>query len=1155
MGMRFNRSGSSNRRHDRRSKRSISVAVTEVLESRCLLSNTVYVDHTATGTDDGSSWANAYTSLQSALTANPSAGTTIDVAAGTYSPGGSATNTFDVPAGVTLSGGFANGGSVSASPSTNVTVLSGGGINNHVVTLNGYAFQNVTPTTLEGFTVTGGNADGGGAANNGGGVLAVSGSGASVEDRSGSIYVDINNCSINGNTATGDGGGIESQAYLTIENSYINGDSAANGGGITDYSGVSTLISCELEGDSASQEGGGIYAAEVINDGIPIYSYAKLNNCDVVGDTADGGQQSGAIAVEQIGTDGGYSTGYVSMYNTIIYGDGPNELITVTGSTKELSPDTYDGIYADFSDVEYEHDLLVNNTGDLTGGTDNAGPNPLFFSNYSNLQLQPDSPDIDAGSTTAVSLGGDTTDLAGHARTINGQIDMGAFEHEASGVPAGLSFAQIPSNTTAGDTLSTVTVDVTDINGAIVTGDDSNVTLSINTGPSGSTLLGTATVAAVNGVATFTGLSLDTAGTFTLTASDTADGIGNATSGTFTIAPASATQLAISTPSSASVGVAISPAVVVDLEDQFGNIVNSNSTDHISVSLASGTGSLSGTTSGTVTNGVATFSNLIIGAGGSYTLEAADTTNNSITSATSGSFNVGAGSAAKLVFTTTSGTATAGVDFSPAIVVDVESAGNSIVTTDNSTVTLTTTGGTFTMQANNGAATFSNVILNTAGSYAFTATDGSLASATSGTFTVAPAAASQLVFTSVPSSATEDDAIAPPVVVKVEDAFGNVVASNDSNVAIANASGTLGGSGTLSGTTTVAAVNGVATFADLSFNATGTYTLAATQGSLTAGTSASITVNPSGPLLTPSKLVFAAQPQSGEVDGSLGTITVYVENKKGQVVTSDQSTVTLAIHSGAKGSVLSGSLTAIAVNGTATFTGLSINDQGAFTLSATDTDNGKKLTAATSKSFKETPVLLFSIEPASPQVAGVVFTPTVVVQLVGVGNVLVPNGSGSIKLSATGGSGKLLGTTTVSAKNGAASFSKISIDAAGTYGLVASASKLTSVTSGTFTVNPSSADKLIFTTQPASETEGTAEGSFAVSVEDKFGNVLTTDDTDVVTLTLSPTATASGTLTAVVANGVATFSNVTVDKTGSFTFKANAPGLAEGASKSFSIKG
>src|SRR5580692_3861379 len=106
MERRVVRSGNSINRRERRSRRYISAAITEVLEPRCLLSNTVFVDHTATGSNDGTSWANAYTSLQTAL-ASATSGTTIDVAAGTYSPATSATNTFTVPAGVTVDGGFA----------------------------------------------------------------------------------------------------------------------------------------------------------------------------------------------------------------------------------------------------------------------------------------------------------------------------------------------------------------------------------------------------------------------------------------------------------------------------------------------------------------------------------------------------------------------------------------------------------------------------------------------------------------------------------------------------------------------------------------------------------------------------------------------------------------------------------------------------------------------------------------------------------------------------------------------------------------------------------------------------------------------------------------------------------------------------------------
>ena len=69
--------------------------------------------------------------------------------------------------------------------------------------------------------------------------------------------------------------------------------------------------------------------------------------------------------------------------------------------------------------------------------------------------------------------------------------------------------------------------------------------------------------------------------------------------------------------------------------------------------------------------------------------------------------------------------------------------------------------------------------------------------------------------------------------VSVEDANGNVVTSDGSSVTIAI--GANPGSGTLGGTLTVAAVNGVATFSDLSINKAGTgYTLTAADASLTA---------------------------------------------------------------------------------------------------------------------------------------------------------------------------------------------------------------------------------------------------------------------------------------------------------------------------------
>src|SRR5205807_6722706 len=96
-----------------------------------------------------------------------------------------------------------------------------------------------------------------------------------------------------------------------------------------------------------------------------------------------------------------------------------------------------------------------------------------------------------------------------------------------------LVFTVEPGNIAAGGTITpAVQVTAEDAAGRVATGFTGNVTVAIGTNPSGGTLGGTKTVAAVAGVATFGDLSVDQAGTgYTLTAAAT--GLTTPTSATF----------------------------------------------------------------------------------------------------------------------------------------------------------------------------------------------------------------------------------------------------------------------------------------------------------------------------------------------------------------------------------------------------------------------------------------------------------------------------------------------------------------------------------------------------------------------------------------------------------------------------------------------
>ncbi len=225
-------------------------------------------------------------------------------------------------------------------------------------------------------------------------------------------------------------------------------------------------------------------------------------------------------------------------------------------------------------------------------------------------------------------------------------------------------------------------ITVQDAYGNTVTGDTSNVTVTINTG-SGS-LQGTTTVAAVNGIASFTSLRIDTAGAKTLQLTDGA--LTSVNASPFTVSPAAAAQLAVSTqPAGATAGAPFATQPVVTVQDAYGNTVTGD-TSSVTATLNTGSGTLAGTTTVAAVNGIASFSNLRIDTAGAKTLQLAD---GALTSVNTSPFTVSPAAASQLALTTQPAGATAGAAFATQPVLAVQDAFGNTVTGNSSNVTAT----------------------------------------------------------------------------------------------------------------------------------------------------------------------------------------------------------------------------------------------------------------------------------------------------------------------------------------------------------------------------------------------------------------------------------------------------------------------------------
>ncbi len=226
----------------------------------------------------------------------------------------------------------------------------------------------------------------------------------------------------------------------------------------------------------------------------------------------------------------------------------------------------------------------------------------------------------------------------------------------------------------------------------------------------------------------------------------------------------------------------------------------------------------------------------------------------------------------------------------------------------------------------------------------------------------------------------------------------------------------------------------------------GTAIVTATSGSIVS-TGVSVTVTAGAP----AQLGVRTQPGGASSGAALVTQPVIeVRDAAGNLATASTSAVTVAIGTG--GGTLSGTATASAAGGVATFSGLTVTGTiGARTLTFAATG----LTSATSASFNLSAGVATQIAIATQPVGGTAYaaftTPAVVTIRDAAGN--VATSTATVTATIASGGGALGGTTAVSAIAGVATFTSLTVNGtAGPRTLTFTCTGFAAVTSTSFNV-------------------------------------------------------------------------------------------------------
>jgi hypothetical protein len=348
----------------------------------------------------------------------------------------------------------------------------------------------------------------------------------------------------------------------------------------------------------------------------------------------------------------------------------------------------------------------------------------------------------------------------------------------------------------------------------------------------------------------------------------------------------------------------------------------------------------------------------------------------------------------------------------------------------------------------------------------------------SATFNVTVGPANKLLWITQPASPVVAGATWETFTIEITDQYGNRTSDTD-NITI-----TASGTGTLGGTLTQAAVDGLATFNNITYDKAETITITGSYGTLTptpASSSVSVTVGPAN------KLLWVTQPASPVVAGATWeTFTIEITDEYGNRTSGTDEITIAAFGTG----ILGGTLTQVAVDGLATFDNITYDTVETIIITGSD----KKLTDTPASSSVSVTVgtkdkLLWITQPASPVVAGATWETFTIEITDEFGN--RTSDADNITIAALGGTETLGGDLTQAAVNGVATFDNITYDTVETITITGSATGLTPTpASSSVSVTAGDLDHFDFATISSPQTAGTA---FAITItaKDAANNTVT----------------------------------------------------------------